>query len=426
MVNWAVDIAPVMYRACMGCHVGESVLDMDGIGHFPLKTYEEAAAVGIYLQEVAVSRRMPPWPGRAEDGCGPDEGWKDDPTLTTDEIRSILEWADGEMAQGDLALAPDPPQTPDPALSGATQELFGDEPVAPPPSVDTYTCLLLDPGLEETSWLTGVQALPDNRTILGTVATYLVDPEQVPVFEDKAGADGAYDCFALPTDEGARLVGIWSPGSPAFEPPEGSGFEAAVGTRVLVRIHYHVWTDEAVGADSTGVALRWSAENPGAKATMVPVGNFDAEPGLVRQAGETQASFEVGLQPMHVEEMLATPTEAQANQAIWALAGWMHFAGAEMDVVLEGSGGEQACMLGIRQWDPDWLRGYRFNGPISDLPVWESGAQLRVACTYDNTDFNENLSERLEDEGLAGPVPMALGDGPLDENCLVFVGLVER
>ena len=83
-------------------------------------------------------------------------------------------------------------------------------------------------------------------------------------------------------------------------------------------------------------------------------------------------------------------------------------------------------MLGIRQWDPDWLRGYRFNGGISELPVWESGTQLRVECTYDNTDFNENLSEKLEDEGLESPVPMSLGEGPLDENCLVFVGLVER
>ena len=41
-VSWAVDIAPVMYRACMGCHVGESVLEMDeeepllGILFFPL------------------------------------------------------------------------------------------------------------------------------------------------------------------------------------------------------------------------------------------------------------------------------------------------------------------------------------------------------------------------------------------------------
>ena len=161
-------------------------------------------------------------------------------------------------------------------------------------------------------------------------------------------------------------------------------------------------------------------------ATMAARGNYESEPELVRQDGETSAVFQVNTHPTQVEEMRVGPSDQQAGQAIWALAGWMHFAGMEMDISLEDPDGSRDCMLGIRQWDSDWLRSYRIDGDIADLPVWESNQNLHLKCTYDNTDVNENLSERLEEEGISSPVTMSLGSGTLDENCLAIIGLVDR
>jgi hypothetical protein len=47
-----------------------------------------------------------------------------------------------------------------------------------------------------------------------------------------------------------------------------------------------------------------------------------------------------------------------------------------------------------------------------------------VEWRYDNTSGNAELREALEERGLEEPVDAGLGEGTLDEMCLVSLGLV--
>ncbi len=423
--NWAEDIAPILYESCTSCHIGDSVQTMEGIGHFPLLTYNDASTVAIYLQQVALSRRMPPWPGRGTSDCQSPLGLVDDPSLDSDEILKVLEWSEGELLMGDPADAPNMPSATETALDSATQSLFPEVPFEPVAVGDTYRCVLMDPEVERQSWLTGVQVIPDNRSLLGTVTTLLVEPESVATLESLVNEDGDFDCFALPQTDGLRYAAMWSPGASPFEPPTGSGFSAKPGTQILMRTHYHVWTDDLIGADQSGLSLRWTTEDPGRDASLVPLGNYETEPELLRDSNESEALFELRAGQLGYEEMQIGATEEQAGQAIWAIGGWMHWAGTEMEISFIDGEDNEGCLLGLQDWNPEYVRTYRFEGETSDFPTWDSDLDLRLRCNYDNSGHNEALANILEDNGHDSPIDLHLGDGQLDENCMTLIGLVD-
>jgi mono/diheme cytochrome c family protein len=97
-VDWATDVAPILYENCVKCHRD------GGIGHFSLIGYGNAYVNRFPVMEATQIRKMPPWK--------PDPEYRrfaHERRLTDDQIQTIKDWVLADAPPGDLSQAPPDP-----------------------------------------------------------------------------------------------------------------------------------------------------------------------------------------------------------------------------------------------------------------------------------------------------------------------------
>ena len=146
-VTFARDVAPILQENCQSCH------RPGGMGPMPLVTYEDARPFAPLIRDRVENRRMPPW--YIEPGIGVQD-FKNDISLSDDQIRTIVSWVDGGAVLGDVADLPAPLDFDD-SLAWKLQDHFGRPPdlvVASPPY--TVPAEGLDHWYEPTSYVEGL------------------------------------------------------------------------------------------------------------------------------------------------------------------------------------------------------------------------------------------------------------------------------
>src|SRR5499425_845726 len=102
-LTFARDVAPVLQRSCQNCH------RPDGVAPMSLVTYEEVRPFARAIkQRISIGPHrgvMPPWYMEKNIGI---QKFKDDPSLSDDEIATIAKWSDGGAPKGDPAEMPAP------------------------------------------------------------------------------------------------------------------------------------------------------------------------------------------------------------------------------------------------------------------------------------------------------------------------------
>jgi mono/diheme cytochrome c family protein len=97
-VTWSRDISRIIYNRCAGCH-------REGGAAFSLMTYKDARPWVVAIREEVLRRTMPPW--GAVKGFG---DFRNDNSLTPEEIERIVAWSEGGVPEGDPKDMPSPPQ----------------------------------------------------------------------------------------------------------------------------------------------------------------------------------------------------------------------------------------------------------------------------------------------------------------------------
>ena len=97
-VTYAEDVAPIIQENCQVCH------HPGAIGPMSLLTYDDAYRYARRIKEKVQGRLMPPW--QIEPGIGIQD-FKNDVSLSAQEIATIVRWVDSGMAEGDLANLPE-------------------------------------------------------------------------------------------------------------------------------------------------------------------------------------------------------------------------------------------------------------------------------------------------------------------------------
>jgi hypothetical protein len=124
-----------------------------------LLTYEQARPWAKAIRDEVLNRRMPPW--GAVKGFG---DFRNDPSLTQEEITRIAQWVEGGAPEGDPAYLPSPfkPGTPEPIPQGVRLRKIGSRRVNllglhPLADVEEakITALLPDGRIEPLIWLRG-------------------------------------------------------------------------------------------------------------------------------------------------------------------------------------------------------------------------------------------------------------------------------
>jgi hypothetical protein len=101
-ITFHKDIEPVLQRSCQNCH------REGGVGPMPLVTYDQVAPfAGLIEYKTGLRDRagaMPPWYMEKDIGI---QNYKNDPSLSDEEIAAISHWARSGAPKGNLEDAPD-------------------------------------------------------------------------------------------------------------------------------------------------------------------------------------------------------------------------------------------------------------------------------------------------------------------------------
>src|ERR1700679_2290424 len=101
-ITFSRDIAPLLQKHCQNCHRSGQAAPM------PLLTYRDARPWAKAIRNAVASRKMPPWfadPRSAQ--------FANNPSLTPEEIDTLVKWADDGAREGDPRDSPPPVRWPE-------------------------------------------------------------------------------------------------------------------------------------------------------------------------------------------------------------------------------------------------------------------------------------------------------------------------
>ncbi|MEY3734618.1 MAG: hypothetical protein RL347_1977 [Actinomycetota bacterium] len=360
------------------------------------------------------------------------------PTAQTSSAAAVAPASGGMDADGIVTVGLSEPYTP--ASEGT--------------ATDDYRCFLLDTGVPEDRFITGVRFVPDNAAVVHHAILYRVRAEQIvgAQVRDEEDPGQGWSCFGgpdLPSVGGdavrsldsAPWLAAWAPGGREARYPEGTGVFLEKGSSVILQVHYNLLAGD--GPDNTSVKLRTVPGDSDLRPleTMLFPGPVEL-PCLPEESGplcDREAAVEDTIERFGGESLrtiwglqlicdgdLVNP-RAGATQScthrvsepvtVFASAGHMHLLGREISLVANAGTPQEMTLLDIDEWDFD-NQGAR---PLPEPIDLDRGDTITVTCTHD-----AKLRSLLP--ALAGTEPRYItwGEGTTDEMCLGILTVAPR
>lgn len=386
-INWANDIAPILYENCAKCHRD------GGLGHFSLIGYANAFSNRFQMQEETTAKRMPPWK--------PDPSYRSyahENRLSDAEIQRISDWVDGGAVSGDLSQAP-----PDPVFNDDSEVGMPDHVLMTPfytvtATDDEYRCFVIPNGLNQVSYLRGLEALPGNHEVVHHILIYEDTTGQAKLLDAETPNEPGYVNFGGPGVNGARLVGAWVPGARTILTPPFMGVKLKPGADLIVQMHYPKGVTGM--SDQTRLNFFFTPSNQGIREIkLTPILNHSP---LSLENGP------LNIPPNEIKTYHAKFTLPQ-NVSVISVAPHMHNIGRNIvcfGVTLQN---DTIPLIRINDWDFHWQGGYFFQ-QVQKLPI---GTKLHAYATYDNTEDNPN-------QPSFPPNTVTQGESTTDEMMLVY------
>lgn len=307
-------------------------------------------------------------------------------------------------------------------------------------ATDDYRCFLLDPGLVEDTFVTGVDVHPGDRDIVHHVILFRVPPGQVAAAEqvDRQAPGPGWTCFGGSGLEqtGASLddapwLGAWAPGSGERVLDRDIGIPLEAGSRIVMQVHYNLRAGD--GPDRSRARLRLAGADSGRtplETTLLPApvelpcragvrgALCDREAAVLdvmQRFGDRSGRLVAGLQLICSQGTPRPgPTQTcsrpvQAATTVRAAAGHMHLLGRSLRIEANPGTPRARTILDIPVWDFDDQGARPLRRPVH----LRAGDTLRVSCTHD-----QGLRDLLP--AFAGQPEryVVWGEGTTDEMCL--------
>lgn len=391
-LNWASDIAPILYKNCVQCHRD------GGLGHFSLVGYDNAFTNRFEIQNATTTRQMPPWK--------PDPMYRhyaNENRLNDAEIQRISDWVDAGAPAGDLSQAPA-----NPIFNGDSEVGIPDQILLTPfytvtATDDEYRCFVIPNGLNQTAYLRGLEAVPGNHEVVHHILVYEDTTGQGKILDAQTPNELGYVNFGGPGVSGARLVGAWVPGSRTTLTPPFMGVKLSPGADLIVQMHYPKGVTGM--SDQTKINLFFTPSTQNIREVrLAPVLNHSA---LSLENGP------LNIPANTVKEYHAKFTVFQ-NASVLSVAPHMHLIGRSIvcfGVTLQN---DTIPLIRINDWDFHWQGGYFFQ-KLQKMPL---GTKLHAYATYDNTLDNPH-------QPSDPPQLVTQGEATTDEMMLVYFAFLE-
>ena len=342
------DVLPILQRSCQRCHRPGSVAPMS------LLTYEEVRPWARAIRDRTAQREMPPWYIEPNVGV---RSFKEDPSLSDEEITTIGRWVDGGAARGNPADAPPPIElasldewrigTPEWIVELPEEQTIGAV------DADHWLNIWADSRLTEDRYIKAVETKPSPGAyrVVHHVATSMRWEEE----------DG---------EEGGGFLNEYAMGKNGDIFPDGTGRLIKAGAQIRFNMHYSSVGEEI--RDRTRVGFQ-----------LYPSGYVPERVLISRHVGDSFDTLDIPAGADNVRSdgyyVLPEPTQVTAFQP------HMHIRGKRM------------CVEAIHptsQIDTLSCTGHNFGWHIvynyadEQAPLLPAGTILHVTGWHDNTATN--------------------------------------
>ena len=358
-VTFTKDIVPLFQQSCQVCHREGEMAPMS------LVTYQEVRPWARSIKNRVVNREMPPWHIDKTIGI---QKFKNDTSLSDEEIAMVAAWVDNGAPMGDPADMPPPVQFPD---SSAWQigepDLIVRFPAYPVPAEgpDLFGDIYTDLELDEDRYIKAIQTRPGDepsRRVVHHALSYAVHPEEQEMRE--AGDED------IPA---AQFLVEYASGKNGEVYPEDSGLLLEAGRKMRLDYHLHSVGEDVEALVELGMVfhpkghvpkhIRWSKQlGLNNRLLDIPPGKVVRTDGYAVLAKNARIT---AFQPhMH---MLGT---YQCLELIYPWPGWT----------------AQTETVSCANFDYNWHLVYNYADDVA--PIVPAGTVLHIISWHDNTESN--------------------------------------
>jgi hypothetical protein len=266
-VTFSKDVAPILQRSCVTCHRAGQMAPMS------LETYEEVRPWGGAIKRRVATREMPPWHIDRNIGI---QKFKDDPSLSDDEIGTIVRWVDSGAPKGDPSDMPPPRK-----FAEASAWQIGEPDLVirfpaytvPAAGPDLFGNLYAEIPIEEDRYIKAVQTRPvglGSRKVVHHALSYAVDGDQTTTGGDDGSADAGQFLVEYASGKNGEIY------------PENSGVLLPADKKAMVSYHLHSIGEETKTEIELGFVfypkgtvpkhIRWSQVTASSQELDIPAG----------------------------------------------------------------------------------------------------------------------------------------------------------
>jgi Copper type II ascorbate-dependent monooxygenase, C-terminal domain len=385
------DVLPIVQRHCQRCHRwGE-------IGPMPLITYDEVRLYAPVIAKYVSERKMPPWFADPQFGH-----FSNDPTLTPQEIATLVAWANASAPEGNSHDGPPPRHwTEGWNISQPDRIITMPKPVPLPARGEVdYTYEIVPSQFTQDEWIQASEIRPSSRENVHHAVVYIRPPDSkwlrsAPVgipftaadLSDEESRHGAHW-----TDSDVLLV--YAPGSSPDQWPAGMAKFVPAGSELVFQMHYI--THGRAASDQTSIGIVFAKEPPKRRV-------------LTLQLTNDHFVIPPGADDVRVEARGSLPNDA----LLLSFLPHMHLRGRTFEYNILRSGDKPETLLRVN-WDFYWQMSYRLAEP---LPL-KAGTELQAVAWYDNSRNNPHNPDP--------DVAVHWGDQTYDEMMVGFFDIAVR
>ncbi|MQA28730.1 MAG: hypothetical protein GEU82_02670 [Luteitalea sp.] len=379
------DIAPIFQDKCEACHRPDSIAPMS------LKTYADVRPWARSVKARVQDRQMPPWHIDKTVGI---QKFKNDRSLTNDQIATIVRWVDSGAPQGDPGDMPAARQWPEDQGWNFAAAFGQKEPdmvitshpfTMPAVSQDAWDKRVTPTGIREPRWVRAIEIRPKTakgRRIVHHAIAYLE--------QDEPGAPAP---LGLPTP-----FMEWAVGKQGELMRPDAGKLLLPGSKFHWDIHYSQAGEEITNQVELGLYFYPRGHKPKFRNTLqlVPaaLGTLDIRPNTIAVA----EGFTVLREAARVESF-------QAH---------MHLRGKAMMMEAILPTGQKQVISHVNDFNFNWHTTYIYADEAA--PLLPKGTILKVTAWHDNTAAKKSNPDPNQWVGW--------GDRTVDEMAHAWVNIV--
>ncbi|HEY6290814.1 MAG TPA: thiol-disulfide isomerase [Terriglobia bacterium] len=355
------DVLPILQERCQTCH------RPDGIAPMPFVTYAGTRPWAGSIAEAVRSKKMPPWFADPRYGH-----FSNDPSLTLEQVATLVSWAETRAPAGDPHDAPPPRQwTGGWNIAPPDLVVRMPKPVVIPSRGDVeYTYEIVPTGFEQDHWVQMSQLRPSRPQHVHHAVVYIRPPDSKWLrhaprdapFTSSTLSDSADRHDAEWTDSDILLV--YAPGSsPDQWSPDMAKFVPARSDLVF-QMHYT--TNGHSDTDQTSLGLVFAKQPPKQRV-------------LTLQLTNDRFVIPPDVDDYRVEVHGTIPNDC----ALLSFLPHMHLRGKRFEYNLVRPDQSTETVLRVN-YDFYWQLSYR----LAEPRFLKAGTELQAVAWYDNSRHN--------------------------------------